>query len=259
MFGVTRQGFYKAQKVVMEQFFCEGIVLDAVKTIRRRQPRVGGRKLQRMLVQMGHEIGRDRLFRLLGRHKLLIELRRNYRRTTNSMHRFRKYRNLIKDKEAVRANEIFVSDITYIDTLEGFNYLVLITDLYSRKIVGWDLSRSLSIEGSQRALRMALKEVGSPEKLVHHSDRGIQFCSNPYVGILNSNGVAISMTEENHVFENAIAERVNGILKTEFLLGEKLQSFQHAYNLTKQSVKIYNEERLHTSLNYQTPAARYTA
>ena len=259
MFEVTRQAFYKAHKAAMKEFCQDGIILDAVRQVRRKQPRVGGRKLQRMLAQMGHEIGRDRLFSLLNRHGLLIQLRRNYRRTTNSMHRFRKYRNLIKDKEVVRPNEVFVSDITYIDTLEGFSYLVLITDLYSRKIVGWDLSGSLSIEGSQRALRMALKGVGTPEKLIHHSDRGIQFCSNPYVGILNSNGVAISMTEENHVFENAIAERVNGILKTEFLLGEKLQSFQHAYNLTKEAIKVYNEERLHSSLNYQTPAARYVA
>jgi putative transposase len=175
------------------------------------------------------------------------------------MHRFWKYRNLIKDKNVVRRNEIFVSDITYIDTLEGFSYLVLITDLYSRKIVGWDLSQSLSVEGSQRALKMALQDVGEPEKLIHHSDRGLQFCSPAYTNILQSNKIAISMTEENHVYENAIAERVNGILKTEFMLGEKLKSFQYAYNLTKQAIQTYNEKRLHTTLNFQTPAARYAA
>ena len=212
-----------------------------------------------MLMQMGQPIGRDYLFRLLRRHGLLIKPRKNYRRTTNSMHRFWKYRNLIKDKNVVRRNEIFVSDITYIDTLEGFSYLVLITDLYSRKIVGWDLSRSLSVEGSQRALKMALHDVAEPEKLIHHSDRGLQFCSPAYTNILQSHMIAISMTEENHVYENAIAERVNGILKTEFMLGEKLQSFQHAYNLTKQAIKIYNEKRLHTTLNFQTPAAKYAA
>ena len=117
-----------------------------------------------------------------------------------------------------------------------------------------DLSRSLSVEGSQRALKMALHDVAEPEKLIHHSDRGLQFCSPAYTNILQSHMIAISMTEENHVYENAIAERVNGILKTEFMLGEKLQSFQHAYNLTKQAIKIYNEKRLHTTLNFQTPA-----
>jgi putative transposase len=212
-----------------------------------------------MLMQMGQPIGRDYLFKLLRRHGLLIKPRKNYRRTTNSMHRFWKYRNLIKDKNVVRRNEIFVSDITYIDTLEGFSYLVLITDLYSRKIVGWDLSQSLSVEGSQRALKMALQDVGEPEKLIHHSDRGLQFCSPAYTNILQSNKIAISMTEENHVYENAIAERVNGILKTEFMLGEKLKSFQYAYNLTKQAIQTYNEKRLHTTLNFQTPAARYAA
>ena len=136
---------------------------------------------------------------------------------------------------------------------------MLITDLYSRKIVGWDLSRSLAIEGSQRALKMALQTVGEPEKLIHHSDRGLQFCSPAYTNILDSKKVAISMTEENHVYENAIAERVNGILKTEFMLGEKLQSFQHAFNLTKQAIQTYNDQRLHTSLNYQTPAVTYAA
>lgn len=233
--------------------------MQAVRTIRRSQPRVGGRKLQRMLLNMGYQIGRDQLFNLLRRYRLLIQPRKNYRKTTNSMHRFRKYRNLIKDKNPVRPNEIFVSDITYIDTLEGFNYLVLITDLYSRKIVGWDLSRSLAIEGAQRALKMALQTVGEPEKLIHHSDRGLQFCSPGYTNILESKKVAISMTGENHVYENAIAERVNGILKTEFMLGEKLQSFQHALNLTKQAIQTYNDQRLHTNLNYQTPAVTYAA
>lgn len=259
MFGFSRQAYQKSRKATTQKFLYEGILLQAVRTIRRTQPRVGGRKLQRMLLIMGYQIGRDQLFNLLRRYRLLIQPRKNYRKTTNSAHRFRKYRNLIKDKNPVRPNEIFVSDITYIDTLEGFSYLVLITDLYSRKIVGWDLSRSLAIEGSQRALKMALQTVGEPEKLIHHSDRGLQFCSPAYTNILDSKKVAISMTEENHVYENAIAERVNGILKTEFMLGEKLQSFQHAFNLTKQAIQTYNDQRLHTSLNYQTPAVTYAA
>ena len=143
--------------------------------------------------------------------------------------------------------------------LVWFSYLALITDLGSRKIVGWDLSQSLAIEGCQRALRMALRGVENPKTLIHHSDRGIQYCSNGYVDILHTHEIKISMTEEDHVYENAIAERVNGILKTEFLLGEKLQSFKVAKELVQQSIKIYNQQRLHTSLDYQTPAYCYAA
>jgi putative transposase len=212
-----------------------------------------------MLRALNLEIGRDKLFSMLRKNSLLVRPKRNYTRTTNSYHRFRKYSNLIKEHTVTRPNEVFVADITYLDTLEGFQYLVLITDLYSRKIVGWDLSNSLSIEGAQRALRMALKDVKDPAALIHHSDRGIQFCSNGYVEILQRHGAQISMTEENHVYENAVAERVNGILKSEFLLGEKLQSFQVAKELVREAIKIYNNERLHLSLEYQTPASRYAA
>jgi putative transposase len=157
------------------------------------------------------------------------------------------------------ANEVFVSDLTYLDTLEGFCYLALVTDLYSRKIVAWDLSKNLGMEGSQRALKLALSKVTNPEKLIHHSDRGFQYCSYGYTAVLRDKNVQISMTEENHVYENAVAERVNGILKSEFLLGEKLKSFEHAHKLTQHAIETYNHQRLHTSLNYQTPAACYAA
>lgn len=257
--GITRQAFYKGGKANTQRFLKEQILLQAVASIRARQPRVGGRKLQRMLLAMGFDIGRDKLFVILEKYRLLVCPLRNFRRTTNSNHRFRKYKNLIKDKEVTRPDEVFVADITYIDTNEGFCYLVLITDLYSRKIVGWDLSQSLGIEGCQRAARMALKGIKDPKDLIHHSDRGLQFCSSGYVGILNEHNVEISMTEENHVYENAVAERVNGILKTEFSLGERIISFNIAKLLVAEAIKIYNEERLHTSLNYQTPAERYVA
>jgi putative transposase len=237
----------------------EEIVLEAVRRIRADQPRVGGRKLRRMLLQRGFSIARDQLFDILRKRGMLVRPRKNYRRTTNSYHRFRKYSNLIKDRKINSPNEVFVSDITYLDTFEGFCYLALITDLYSRKIVGWDLSRNLGMEGCSRALKSALTQVREPEKLIHHSDRGFQYCSYAYTAVLTKKNVQISMTEENHVYENAVAERVNGILKSEFLLGEKLRSFQHALKLTSNAIKTYNEQRLHTSLNYQTPSAFYAA
>lgn len=257
--GASRQAYYKGTKVNTKRFLEEQILLQAVAAIRVRQPRVGGRKLQKMLLRMGFEIGRDKVFVILEKYDLLVKPLRNFRRTTNSNHRFRKYHNLIKDKEVTRPNEVFVADITYIDTYEGFSYLVIITDLYSRKVVGWDLSQSLGIEGCQRAVRMALSGIKSPEELIHHSDRGLQFCSYGYVAILKEHNIEISMTEENHVYENAVAERLNGILKTEFSLGEKLKSFNIAKLLVEEAIRIYNEERLHTSLNYQTPEERYAA
>lgn len=263
LFGKTRQAYYKSQHRVVRGRLKERLILDAVLAIRRRQPRVGVRKLHRMLKQRFQgtelEISRDKLFILLRKNNLLVQARRSYRRTTQSSHRFRKYKNLVKGLKITRPEQVFVSDITYIELIGGFCYLVLITDAYSRKIVGYDLSLSLSIDGSLRALEMALSDVRKPEELTHHSDRGIQYCSRAYVDKLESKGVRISMTEENHVFENALAERVNGILKTEFLLGEKLQSFEIAKELVEAAIEIYNNERLHMSLGYLTPALKHAA
>ena len=258
-FDKSRQAFYKDVKARISATLKQSIVIQAVQEIRRKQPRVGCRKLQIMLLPKRIEISRDKLFDLLREKNLLVRVRRNYRRTTSSLHRFRKYKNLIKQIPISKPNEVFVCDITYLDTLEGFCYLALVTDLYSRKIVGWDVSSSLSIEGCQRALRMALKGVQEPEKLIHHSDRGFQYCNPRYVQILESLNSKISMTEECHVYENAIAERVNGILKIEFLLGEKLQSLTHAHALAAEAVTIYNRERLHTSIGYKTPEEQYVA
>lgn len=235
------------------------MVLRQTRMIRRSQPRVGGRKLRQMFHQKGIQIGRDHLFEILRNNKLLIKPFKNFRRTTNSYHRFRKHSNLIKNLVVNTPNQVFVADITYLDTLECSCYLTLITDLYSRKIVGWNVSRNLSVEASQKALKMALHGVQDPQGLIHHSDRGIQFCNPRYTAMLERHGARISMTEENHVYENAVAERVNGILKTEFLLGQRLQLFEHAERLAAQSIKTYNEQRLHMSLNYQTPAEWYAA
>lgn len=259
LYGYTRQAWYKQKRCHLKRDLDEQRVLLHVRRIRKRQPRVGGKKLHRMLQTQGLDLGRDKLFDILRENRLLVKPRKRYTKTTYSHHRFRKYKNLIRDFKLTRPNQIYVSDITYIDTLEGFCYLALITDKFSKKIVGWDLSDSLSIDGARRALKTALTKVEYTDGLIHHSDRGIQYCSHKYVEDLESRNIKISMTEDNHCYENAVAERVNGILKTEFMLGDRLKSIAIAKELTAEAVKIYNEERLHLSLDYQTPAMKHAA
>jgi len=188
----------------------------------------------------------------------MLTIRKKYSaRTTNSYHRFHKYNNIIKDLEVTRSNQVWVSDITYIRTIKGFCYLALITGMYSRKIVGYDIRNSLELKGCERALNKALYQASDTTGLIHHSNRGIQYCSNVYTQILKRNNIRISMTEENHCYENAIAERVNGILKDEFYLDQTFDSLQHAKRATKNAINLYNEIRLHLSLDYKTPNMVY--
>ena len=188
----------------------------------------------------------------------MLTLRKKYRmRTTNSHHRFYKYGNIIKDLEINRPNQVWASDITYIRTVKGFCYLALITDMYSRKIVGYDLSDSLELNGCVRALNKAIYQAKKINGLIHHSDRGIQYCSNVYTQILKRKKINISMTEENHCYENAMAERVNGILKDEFYLDQTFANVAHAKRAAKNAIKLYNEIRLHLSLDYKTPNMVY--
>jgi len=234
-------------------------VIEEVKHIRETQPKVGGRKLLLDLQELGFQLGRDRLFDILRRNDRLVKKRKRVPCSTNSQHWFHKYTNLIKGMVLTGPNQVFVSDITYVRLQEGFCYLSLITDAWSRKIVGWDISSSLCASGPIRALKMALKNVPHPEGLIHHSDRGIQYCCQDYVRILNDHHVLISMTEDNHCSENALAERVNGILKDEFLLNQTLPSFKVAKELTRESIYTYNNYRRHMSLNYQIPAKVHDA
>ena len=188
----------------------------------------------------------------------MLTLRKKYSsRTTNSLHRFYKYHNIIKDFKASRPNQIWVSDITYIRTIKGFCYLALITDAYSRKIVGYDLSNSLELSGCVRALNKALYKAKNTQGLIHHSDRGIQYCSNVYTKILKQHNIAISMTEDNHCYENAMAERINGILKDEFYLDQTFTDVDLAKRATKNAINLYNQVRLHLSLDYKTPNMVY--
>jgi transposase InsO family protein len=259
VYGYSRQGYYKRLKLEEKRERQERDVLLEVKKIRKKQACVGGKKLHKDLGNRSMQIGRDRLFELLRRNNLLIRPRRNYIRTTYSKHRFHVYKNLIRDIAIVHPEQVFVSDITYIATDEGYSYLSLVTDAYSRKIVGYALSKSLAIEGSLNAVKMALKGVKYPDKLIHHSDRGIQYCSKAYVNLLKRHNVRISMTEESHVYENALAERVNGILKHEFGLGKRLRSHGISKKMVKEAIETYNNDRLHMSLNYETPSQKHAA
>ena len=184
---------------------------------------------------------------------MLIHRKKYTTRTTNSLHRFYKHKNIIKGIQITKPNQVWVSDITYIRTIKDFCYLALITDMYSRKIVGYDLSDSLELAGCVRALQKALKQPGKRSPQIHHSDRGIQYCSNVYTQILIRKNIKISMTEDNHCYENAIAERVKGILKDEFYLDQTFDSIQHAKRATKNAVNLYNEIRLHLALDFKTP------
>lgn len=209
---------------------------------------------------MGATIGRDKFFDILRVQGLLVERKKRYARTTNSYHRFYVYKNLVKNKAISRPHQVLVSDITYVRIREvKFVYLFLITDAYSRKIVGWHLSDSLAIEGALTALKMALKQCPDTAGVIHHSDRGIQYCSNEYVRLLKKNKVQISMTEENHCYENSLAERVNGILKEEFLLNQGYNSTSQVKNAVKQAINSYNCLRPHWSLNLLTPEMVHSA
>lgn len=256
-FHQQRDAFYKYKKRYTQRKALEKQVVRFVEKERQEQPRVGTRKLHEALLpafqQASIKLGRDGLFRILREHQMLVGRKKTTFKTTNSYHHFHKYTNLIKDMEVTAPNQVWVSDITYIRTVKGFCYLALITDKYSRKIVGYDISDTLELSGCLRALQKALRQARSAVGLVHHSDRGIQYCSHQYVNELTKRKIRISMTEENHCYENAIAERVNGILKDEFYLDQCFFNTDHASKATESAISIYNNKRLHLSLGYKTP------
>lgn len=235
----------------------EDIVVGLVHEIRRYQPKIGAKKLYWLLKlndqQLPSGIGRDKFFDILRKRGLLVKRRRKYVSTTDSWHRFHKYKNKLKGKLLTGSNQAYVSDITYLRTHAGFVYLFLQTDAYSRKITGWSLSDSLSIEGAIKALQMTLRGCKPPQGAIHHSDRGIQYCSKEYVKLLKRHKMEISMTEENHCYENAVAERVNGILKSEFLLDETFANKSVALKAVQQAIESYNIRRPHWSLSLCTP------
>ncbi len=261
-FGKSRAGYYKHVQEVQKMGLQHQIVHELVMNYRLHMPRLGGKKLYRLIREdlMAHNIklGRDQFFSWLKDNDLLVSPKKSFTRTTNSLHRFRVHKNMIKHIIPTRCDQIWVSDITYLRTKKGFCYLALITDAYSRKIVGYDVSNSLELEGCLRALKRACKQRVGIET-THHSDRGIQYCSNRYTQQLRKQGIEISMAETGNCYENAMAERVNGILKNELNLDAIFESIQHAQKAARQVINTYNTQRPHMAIGYKKPIELYAA
>lgn len=227
-----------------------------VRDIRMAMPRLGGKKLYFLLKDQLSplKVGRDKLFRILKANYMLVKPKRGYHITTNSHHRFRKHRNLVNTLEIEKPETVWVSDITYVGKRTNPSYLALITDAYSKKIMGYNVSNSLSVEGSLKALEMATKKrMYKDRPLIHHSDRGLQYCSNEYQKLLEENGIRPSMTEKYDPYENAIAERINGILKQEFNVARNIEDLDLKKKLIKSAIEIYNDQRPHLSNQMLTP------
>lgn len=256
-YSISPQGYYKARKERHRIEDSGQRLIEKVIALRKQMPMLGGRKLYYLLKEeiasSTQPIGRDKFFRLLKENSLLIKPKKYRVKTTDSKHRFRKYDNLIKPLKINRINQVHVSDITYLRAADRFCYLFLISDLYSRRIMGQELSESLAIEGSLKALEMAARKVKNLTGSIHHSDRGIQYCSNIYTDKLKSLGMRISMSEQANPYENAVAERINGILKQEFMLDKIFPDITTAKLAVWEAIKTYNENRPHTSLGYRTP------
>lgn len=258
LLGITRQAFYKHFWEVSDISVEHQLVLNRVYEIRLVHPAVGARKLyhllQPFLLEHQVKMGRDALFDLLAVNKLLVRKRRRRVNTTQSFHWLKKYPNLIKDWRPSRPNQLWVADITYIPLTSGFLYLSLLTDAYSHKIMGYAVADNLEAVHTTKALQLALNNMGViPECLIHHSDRGVQYCSSEYVDILKQNNIHISMTENGDPLENPIAERINGILKDEYLRHYPLNSVEQVTELLPDVVDRYNRLRPHQSINLATP------
>ncbi len=256
LLGYSPQAYHKQQKKLLKLGITGQLILEQIDLIRKHQPRCGGRKLFIMLapffIQHNIAMGRDKFFTLLKQNKLLVRRTKRSVHTTNSKHHYYRYPNMVKDFMPLKAHELWVADITYIPLKERFAYLFLITDAYSRKIVGFHLSDDMKVSSAVLALKKALAQKPVETIVIHHSDRGIQYCSTEYVKLLQHHHALISMTNNGDPLENAIAERVNGILKTELI-----SSFYHDIDAASihisRCITIYNYKRRHSSLNWQIP------
>lgn len=258
-FGITRQAYYQDNWNEMDRGIEAEVILKEVLRIRKNHQRIGTRKLYEMLIplMMQHQvkIGRDKLFDLLATHHLLIRRRRRNIRTTFSNHWLRKYPNLTRNFIPTAPNQLWVSDITYWKVNGYAVYITFITDAYSHRIVGYNLAETLEAIETIRALQMALSELEGKNhsQLIHHSDRGLQYCSGEYVGLLNDYEIKISMTESGDPLENPVAERVNGIMKEEYLDTQKIKSVKEAIAYLHKAIALYNSERPHMSISNYTP------
>ena len=260
LFGKTRQAWYVQQWSAEDDTLRDTVVLKRVKEIREQMPRIGTRKLYHMLTgtlqKHKIKIGRDKLFDLLEEYGMLVRRRKRKKvSTTDSNHPFRKYPNRVRELQVIRPNQLWVSDITYIRLLDEFCYLSLVTDAYSRRIVGYCLYPTLQKEGPVAALKMALSSLPATVagSLIHHSDRGRQYCCDAHINLLMERNVVNSMTEKGDPYENALAERMNRTMKEAFLLDKGFDSFDLASIVVKNAVNIYNSQRPHDSCNRMTP------
>lgn len=258
----SRAAYYKQMKKETHQVLEDQLLTELVMEKRCLMPRLGGKKLYTLIRPSMNDhqlhLGRDKLFAWLKRHDLLVKPKKTFTKTTQSHHRFRVYKNLIKNVPITHPDQVWVSDITYLRLRKGFCYLALITDAYSRKIIGFDVSDTLELSGCIRALK---KACGSKkiQSTTHHSDRGFQYCSNKYVGLLKEHNIQISMAEAGNCYENATAERVNGILKSEFNLDATFLDLRTAQQAASQAINIYNTERPHMALKMRKPNEMYAA
>jgi transposase InsO family protein len=261
---MTPQNYYARR---LQRRRCEvevGLVLELVRTYRGQQPRLGGRKLYHLIAPelktAGVKLGRDRLFEELGKADLLVPRKPSpWPKTTQQDPNLPVFRNLIQGRKVSGPNQVWVADITYIRTRQGFLYLGLITDLWSRKIVGYHLGPSLAVEGVLKALRMALRGLQDGQRPIHHSDRGCQYASHAYASQVKQAGLRMSMTEKNHSAENAVAERLNGILKQEYWLDADFADDRQAHQATRRAIHLYNTARPHSALALATPEAVHHA
>lgn len=256
--GYSKQAFYKSRRNRLLKADYEVEIKGKVLAIRAQMPRLGTRKLHTLLKPALSEgscrLGRDKLFSLLRNAGLLVKRKKQYVKTTNSRHWMRKYPNVVKELKIKRPEQVWAADITYLSLGVGYCYLHLLTDAYSRKIVGYNVSKDLSAVHTVKALQDAIKRRQYKGKLIHHSDRGLQYCSSVYVNELQAASITISMTENGSPYENALAERVNGILKDEFGLDEKFEDIEEVKKQVRQSIFLYNEKRPHMSCEMLTPS-----
>lgn len=263
MLGYSKQAYYKRNNLNEQEQLTEQIVLEMIRKERKKMPRLGGRKLLHKLQDKMQwcdiEIGRDAFFDFLRCHSLLVKPRRRYCITTLSAHWLCKFDNLLPGLVISRTDQVWVSDITYIETDEGFLYLYLITDAYSHKIIGYHLSNDLKAQSAVVALNMAIRQAQNCQDIIHHSDRGIQYGCQEYTLILNDKKICSSMTAPNSPTQNAIAERVNGILKTEWIYETEYATKEQAKKDISRIIKIYNNERPHGSVSMLTPAKAHVS
>jgi len=256
LFGISRQAIYQSRNRVAKREQELLVVKQLVITIRLQMPRLGTRKLYYLLKndleQLNIKLGRDALFDYLRRENLLIYPKKNYTKTTNSKHWLRKYPNLLKDKVVDQPEQVFVSDITYIKTREKTHYLSLVTDAFSRKIMGYQLSDDMRAEHMAIAFEKAARNRKLNTTVIHHSDRGLQYCSEEFQTVLKQFNATPSMTDGYDCYQNALAERMNGILKNEFLI-EKCNNGNELKKVIDQSIEIYNNKRPHLALGMKTP------